>query len=330
MIMAVLASKLIAINIIDVPDGPHQAAFAEQSYYDRDSQIQLLQSQVAELQQWKSASLPVPNVAAVAAPASPPSSVESAPESSSGDSLSSIISSSKVREAAKSQPRKVKAEPTASPTPFRNVSAEEDVTSRIMSIIESYGQNEENSQGNAWLSRFKFEPRVRRAVDAKIPVPLVLPAFPWKSVNKKEKVLGAVPDLGEVLGLGRLNGLCEDIERIYPPGAKVTITSDGLVYNDLLGISDEEVYGYGSALRRIPEEHGYKNLDFIRIMNLLGMSDQAYMSKEEYLAKVGKARDLLVSKYLDPTFVAEEAIEEDMDITLTYRGYMKFLIKDLK
>ncbi|TVY73421.1 Spore wall maturation protein DIT1 [Lachnellula suecica] len=205
-----------------------------------------------------------------------------------------------------------------------------DITSRIMTIIQGYGQNEENSSGDAWLGRFKFEARVRKAVDHNTPILLVLPAFPWKSVNKVEKVLGALPDLGEVLALGRLNNLCEDIEQIYEPGARVTITSDGLVYNDLLGIPDEEVYEYGAALRRIPAEKEYVNIDFIRIMNLLGLTDQISMTKEEYLQTVGGVRETLVERFLDPTFIATDAIEEDRDINLTYCGYLKFLAKDLK
>lgn len=145
-----------------------------------------------------------------------------------------------------------------------------------------------------------------------------------------EKVLGALPDLGEVLGLGRLNHLCENIEEIYEPGARVTITSDGLVYNDLLGISDEEVYDYGATLRRIPREQGCKNIDFIRIMNLLGLTDQDVMTKEEYLETVDSVRETLVERFLDPTFIATDTIEEDRDINLTYCGYLKFLSKDLK
>jgi pyoverdine/dityrosine biosynthesis protein Dit1 len=59
----------------------------------------------------------------------------------------------------------------------------------------------------------------------------VLPAFPFKSPNRVDKTLGSLPDLGEELALQHLNGLCESIKEIYEPGAKVTITSDGLVYN---------------------------------------------------------------------------------------------------
>ena len=60
---------------------------------------------------------------------------------------------------------------------------------------------------------------------------MVLPAFPFKSRNRDGKVLGRLPDLGEDIGLARLQTLCDDITRIYPRGAEITIVSDGIVYN---------------------------------------------------------------------------------------------------
>lgn len=199
-----------------------------------------------------------------------------------------------------------------------------------MTIIQGYGQNEKNQEGDAWLGRVRFETRVRKYVDEGQPIKLVLPAFPWKSVNKVQKVLGAISDLGEELALGRLNALCEDIQEIYEPGAEMLITSDGLVYNDLLGIPDTETYEYGTSLRRMAAERGYENIKFTRIMNLLGLTDSVAMTREEYLATVKETREMLVARYLDPGFNCDNAIAHDRDINLTYCGYMLFLAKDLR
>lgn len=328
--MSVLSSKLIAINIVDVADGSLLASDIAGSRQDKDGRLRLLENQVDELKKWKASMLPKPVTASIEELESP-SSAESVSSVHSRDFDGSELSSSLLL-SPKIHPEQVEINPELQkslkhPGPLKPTA---EITTRIMSIIESYGQNEENSSGIGWLGYSTFEPRVRKAVDNKVHVPLVLPAFPWKSVNKVEKVLGALPDLGEELALARLNNLCEDIQAIYPPGAKVTITSDGLVYNDLLGISDEEVFHYGAALRRIAEEREYEHLGFIRIMNLLGLTDKAHMTKEEYLESVGNIREALVEKYLDPTFIATEAIEQDRDISLTYCGYLKFLAKDLR
>lgn len=314
--MSVFSSRLFAINIVDAGDGKILASDSATNFDPSESRLQQLESQLEELKQWKTSFSP--NLTSTEVPSFP----------SSLSSLSSVQSEDFQTSETILLPPLIKPQETKS-VAIGTQRSDHDVASRIMGIIQGYGQNEKNSSGDAWLGRFKFEPRVRKAIDSNQRIPLVLPAFPWKSVNKVEKVFGALPDLGEVLGLGRLNNLCEDIQEIYAPGARVTVTSDGLVYNDLIGIPDEEVFEYGAALRQMSEDQGYKNIDFIRIMNLLGMTDQVIMTKEEYLSTVGRTREILVERFLDPTFIATQAIEEDRDINLTYCGYIKFLSKDL-
>lgn len=62
------------------------------------------------------------------------------------------------------------------------------------------------------------------------PIPLLLPSSPWKNPNK-DKVLSSHPDLGEELGLARLNMLCEELQKVYLYGAVLVLVSDGPVYN---------------------------------------------------------------------------------------------------
>ncbi|MFJ9543899.1 L-tyrosine/L-tryptophan isonitrile synthase family protein [Streptomyces sp. NPDC101225] len=49
-----------------------------------------------------------------------------------------------------------------------------------------------------------------------------------------------------------LNALCPEMERIYPPGARVTICSDGHVFGDLIGVPDEHIDAYADELRILP------------------------------------------------------------------------------
>lgn len=62
------------------------------------------------------------------------------------------------------------------------------------------------------------------------PISLLLPAFPWKNPNS-DKVLSSSPDFGEELGLARLNHLCEELGKVHPHGAHLTLVADGPVYN---------------------------------------------------------------------------------------------------
>jgi hypothetical protein len=103
----------------------------------------------------------------------------------------------------------------------------------VMDIVEGYGYPERRAAGQ-WLGRSSFMPRVQTHVTNNRTIPLVLPAFPMKSNNHMDKVLGALPDLGEELGLARLVNLCRDIKAVYPPGAVVVIVTDGICYNGMM------------------------------------------------------------------------------------------------
>lgn len=103
----------------------------------------------------------------------------------------------------------------------------------ILKIIESYGVDYEKT-GESWKGLESFVSTVMGQVERQEPIRMILPAFPFKSPNARDKVLGVLPDLGEELALAHLNGLCENIGQVYKPGADVYISSDGLVYNGKL------------------------------------------------------------------------------------------------
>jgi len=105
---------------------------------------------------------------------------------------------------------------------------------RILEIILRYRSPlPKDSPDRSDEGALKFLSSIHRAVKSSNPVRMVLPAFPFKSPNSKVKVLGTLPDKAEDVALAHLNGLCAAIQDIYPPGATLTIVSDGLVYNGL-------------------------------------------------------------------------------------------------
>src|SRR6185295_18223554 len=103
-------------------------------------------------------------------------------------------------------------------------------------------------------------PKVRRFVRAGEPVHFLLPAFPAKSANP-QKVLGRLPDKAEELALGFLERVCAEIGDLYPPGARITICSDGRVFSDLVGVTDDDVTAYGQEIDELMERIGARSLD---------------------------------------------------------------------
>ncbi|MCJ1389440.1 hypothetical protein MMC18_002297 [Xylographa bjoerkii] len=197
---------------------------------------------------------------------------------------------------------------------------------QILDIIQRYGQNTDDG----WVGKQKFLPFVDEYVKNLKPVEMVLPAFPFKSPNGKDKVLGNMPDLGEEVALMHLNGLCESITKVYAPGAQVTIASDGLVYNDLMMIPDSEVWDYSTAIRDIIVAKDLKHIKSFHIVDLLDFHTTQHLTREEYLIHAGCYRRELIAKFSPKNFDSRESVREDKDTCLTYRGYIKFLTKDLK
>ncbi|KAF5878166.1 putative transferase family protein [Botrytis fragariae] len=245
-----------------------------------------------------------------------------------------LSSTSTTKPVSKSKsPEVLPVAPAPAPAPVHTPdlsTSTETLPRKILRIIQSYGQNEPDPTGSPWLGMVKFDPIVQKHVADCEPIKMVLPAFPWKSVNKVDKVLGRLPDFGEELALARLNQLCNDIGEIYEYGAEVTITSDGLVYSDLVGIEDEEVFEYGAALREMAVQKRFTNIKFTRIMDLLGLNDKATVSKSEYLSLTAECRKQLMERYLPAGFDAREELLQNQDANTTYCGYIIFLTKDLQ
>ena len=107
-----------------------------------------------------------------------------------------------------------------------------ETSKKILDIISEYALNKFNdSIERLAAGRPKFLSVIDQFIMAETQVEMCLPAFPFKSANKVEKVFGVLPDKAEELALGRLNTMCIRIGDVYRPGAKLTIISDGLVYN---------------------------------------------------------------------------------------------------
>ncbi|KAH9869828.1 hypothetical protein IAQ61_007041 [Plenodomus lingam] len=206
------------------------------------------------------------------------------------------------------------------------------MSNKILDIVFLYALNKfSDTQDRLEAGRPKFVSVVDKFVAAEEPVKMCLPAFPFKSANKVHKVLGNLPDKAEELALDRLNTMCSRIKDIYPPGAKLTIISDGLVYNDLLGIPDRDTWNYGEALREMCEQKGFKHIDFSRLKDLAtfpGLPEK--LQEISYVANATNFRRVILNKYGKEDINIDNEIATNPDTKLTYLGYRRFLESDLQ
>jgi len=82
-----------------------------------------------------------------------------------------------------------------------------------------------------------------------------------------------------------------------------------------MGISDEEVWEYSEGVRDIITEKDLKYVDTLRIADIL--------------MHAGCYRRELVAMWAPKDFDGRQAVRNDKDIGMTYKGYIKFLTKDL-
>ncbi|KAK5629393.1 hypothetical protein RRF57_005109 [Xylaria bambusicola] len=206
-----------------------------------------------------------------------------------------------------------------------------DISRRILEIFFEYALNKiDHSNAGFERGALNFVPIVRRFVATGERVEACLPAFPFKSANQAYKVLGKLPDKAEELALDRLNSICRRIQDIYPPGARITIISDGITYNDLLSISDQDTWAYGEALRTLATEKKFDCISFSRMKDLLDFPLPKEINEITYVANCTNFRRELLNRYGKPDLDIDYEIATNHDTKLTYLGYKRFLESDLK
>ncbi|KAI0399761.1 transferase family protein [Xylaria palmicola] len=218
----------------------------------------------------------------------------------------------------------------SSNNPLRTEQEVTEISRLILEIFFDHALNKiDHSEAGFERGAQNFVPVVSRFVATGKRVEACLPAFPFKSANKVYKVLGKLPDRAEELALDRLNTMCKRIQKIYPPGAQVTIISDGITYNDLLCISDQDTWAYGEALREMAVEKKFDFISFSRMRDLLDFPLPEKMREIIYVANCGNFRRMLLNRHGNPDLDIDHEIATNPDTKLTYLGYKRFLESDL-
>lgn len=147
------------------------------------------------------------------------------------------------------------------------------------------------------------------------PIVLTLPGFPCKSPNPA-KVLGHLPDEGERLSLTFLDGLCAEIGRLYAPGARILICSDGHIFGDLINVPDDHIDAYSDALTAMIAREGLTHLDTFDLRAVLG--DLPYDEK----------RARVHARYAPSVEELRERVLTEEETLRLYRGITRFLTED--
>ncbi|WP_168415219.1 L-tyrosine/L-tryptophan isonitrile synthase family protein [Erwinia amylovora] len=161
--------------------------------------------------------------------------------------------------------------------------------------------------------------KIKAFVKANRPIEFILPAFPAKSPNKN-KVLGYLPDMAERISLAFLNDFCQRIERIYPPGAKLTICSDGRVFGDLIRTSDEKISAYQAGIRQLIADQRANRLDLFNLEDFQPFADCA--------GSFDEIRQRLIDEFAHPVEAIKRQLMTEEGGRRLYCAITRFLYED--
>lgn len=158
--------------------------------------------------------------------------------------------------------------------------------------------------------------RVQAFVDRKQPIHFVILAFPSKSPNPT-KVLGALPDLAEWAAIEFLQSFCDQLSYYHPPGARITICSDGHVFAETVGISDEDATAYHAELEGIVAAQGATSINFFSLGDAFGSMPYPRM------------REKIERDHAEPVeLIRKRVADEDGNARQIFNGIHRFLFED--
>lgn len=159
-------------------------------------------------------------------------------------------------------------------------------------------------------------PKIKYFIDARRPIHLILPAFPAKSPNRR-KTLGTLPDKAEEQALIYLEKVCAELGEMHAPGVQLTICSDGHVFSELVGVSDNDVTLYGRKIKEM-----LSRLSRASVMDTFNLTD-LYEN-----ADYSTMRRHLIKEYAQPLEEIRAKAAEFPQAKSLVNGIHRFLFED--
>ena len=188
----------------------------------------------------------------------------------------------------------------------------------ICSVIGSYLVRADGDQFDS-VGKKKLADDLSTFVKQGRPIELILPSFPFKSPNFRDKTSGSRPDFGEVLALRRLDEMCRAIADIHPDGVQLKILSDGTTFNDVIGVPDEDLKYYRDTVKTLLSS---PHISWASLTGLVGTQD----SPEAYRTALIEKADLPYADLEEFT----EAVATDEELRSAHDKMCDFLYNDLR
>ncbi len=186
------------------------------------------------------------------------------------------------------------------------------IIGKLLKISNFYRRDKVHQSELSFVYYFKLN----TAITMKEKIYFVLPAFPAKSRNRN-KTYSSLPDYGEVASLKMLNGFAAEVSELYKPGVEIIICSDGRVFSDLVGVTEDDVTLYKKAMKDIVKTFKFSHISFF------GLED-SYSSKMSF----SQMRYILERDYARDLFSIKQSVKNEKRMLLMFNGIHRFIKED--
>lgn len=189
------------------------------------------------------------------------------------------------------------------------------LTQNILAVFDGYRMaptaiDQYESTGKTILAE-----RIEKFTATNKPISFAMLGLPFKSTNTRDKVLGQLPDLGEELTVQNFERFNIDIQQVYAPGIKINVASDGLVFNDILGVNDDIVHQYKSITLGFATNSTMQILD---LHNFYTGQTSSSTKREKLMQQFGYTWEKM-----------EQEILFNPDVSLLYKSMIRFMEEEI-
>lgn len=187
----------------------------------------------------------------------------------------------------------------------KNKTVNADVAQLVVNIFlnRRYRRGDRNGKESVFYNKCK------NRIQKRLPIEFTISLFPCKIPNVL-KTDGPLPDLAELLSLGRLIEICLAIREIYQPGANIIVLMDGFRFKDICYFEKSVISNYQDRLKKLLSLLDDNNCvilnDYMIFLDELSHSDrQSIKEKKEdfyklYSAAIGPyVQSIILRKNID-------------------------------
>jgi len=186
---------------------------------------------------------------------------------------------------------------------------------QILNIFEGYRMQPLAMDQYQQVGKQLLADKVSKFSAVNAPISFAMLGLPFKSTNRRDKVLGPLPDLGEELTMLNFEAFNAEMKSVYAPGVKILVASDGYMFNDILGVTDSEVEQYKEITKSFATNSTVSILD---INDFYTGSNSTATKREKLMQQFGYTWDKM-----------EQEILFNPDVNLLYKGMIRFMEEEL-